>query len=167
MPSYTSAFADQLPKQGATHIELVKVPTTPFGDSMPIIRFEGWKVPGKEAGTMSQRLTTYQVGAQSLTSGISQFAPGAAVPMHTHNCEEQVTIVEGSGVATIDGVEQVLTAYDSTYVPAGVPHCFRNASDNPFVMLFVYPSAYVERHFTESGTMDWHGRPPAEAHGDD
>ncbi|NDB22127.1 MAG: cupin domain-containing protein, partial [Proteobacteria bacterium] len=71
------------------------------------------------------------------------------------------------GVATIDGVEQVLTAYDSTYVPAGVPHCFRNASDNPFVMLFVYPSAYVERHFTESGTMDWHGRPPAEAHGDD
>ncbi len=167
MPSYTPTTAGCVPLQVTTPVGTAEVPTTPFGDSMPIIRFEGWKVPGKEAGTMSQRLTTYQVGAQSLTSGISQFAPGAAVPMHTHNCEEQVTIVEGSGVATIDGVEQVLTAYDSTYVPAGVPHCFRNASDKPFVMLFVYPSPYVERHFTELGTMDWHGRPPAEAHGDD
>ena len=32
-------------------------------------------------------------------------------------------------------------------------------------ILYVYPSPYVERHFPETGGMDWHGRPPQGADG--
>ena len=128
---------------------------------MPIIRFDGWKTPGKEPDTLTHRLTTYVVGAEAITSGISHFEPGASVPLHYHNCEEQVTVVQGSATAVIEGVEQAVGTFDTTYVPAGVPHCFRNDSSEPFVMLFVYPSPYVERHFPETGEMDWHGRPPS------
>lgn len=130
---------------------------------MPIIRFDGWKTPGKEPGTLTHRLTTYAVGAEAITSGVSHFEPGASVPMHFHNCEEQVTVVQGRATAIIDGEAQPVGTFDTTYVPAGVPHCFRNDGDEPFVMLFVYPSPYVERHFPETGDMDWHGRPPSES----
>ena len=75
---------------------------------MPIIRFDGWKTPGKEPGTLTHRLTTYVVGAEAITSGISHFEPGASVPLHYHNCEEQVTVVQGSATAVIEGVEQAV-----------------------------------------------------------
>ncbi len=37
-------------------------------------------------------------------------------------------LLEGSAVAEIDGVEHTLVAGDVSFIPAGIPHCFRNAS---------------------------------------
>jgi quercetin dioxygenase-like cupin family protein len=122
---------------------------------MPIIRFGGWDQPGRSPLTSGQRLVTYQTGAERISSGVTRFAPGGKVPLHYHNVEEQVTI--------IDGQRHVLHAYDTTYVPAGVPHHFMNESQGPMAILYIYPSPYVERHFPETGGMDWHGRPPQEA----
>ena len=127
---------------------------------MPIVRFEGWDKPGRSPLTRGQRLVTYQTGAQQLSSGLTRFEPGAKIPLHYHNVEEQVTIVEGEAVAIIDGERHALRAYDTTYVPAGVPHHFMNESDAPMAILYVYPSPSVERRFPDTGGMDWHGKPP-------
>ena len=130
---------------------------------MPIIRFGGWDQPGRSPLTSGQRLVTYQTGAERISSGVTRFAPGGKVPLHYHNVEEQVTIIEGEAVAIIDGQRHILHAYDTTYVPAGVPHHFMNESQGPMAILYIYPSPYVERHFPETGGMDWHGRAPQEA----
>lgn len=127
---------------------------------MAVIRFEHWQRPARSQGTRGQRLVTHEVGAQSLTSGVTRFMPGTKIPLHYHNCEEQVTIIEGDAVAIVEGERYVLHPYDTTYVPAGVPHHFMNESDAPMAILWIYPSPYVERHFPETGGMDWHGRRP-------
>jgi putative monooxygenase len=127
---------------------------------MPIIRFAGWEQPGRSPGTRGQRLVTHEVGAAQLTSGVTRFMPGGKIPLHYHNVEEQVTVIEGEAVAIVAGERVVLHPYDTTYVAAGVPHHFMNESDAPAAILWIYPSPYVERHFPETGTMDWHGRQP-------
>jgi quercetin dioxygenase-like cupin family protein len=103
---------------------------------------------------------THEVGAALITSGVTRFEPGARIPLHYHNVEEQVTIIEGEAVAIIDGERHTLRAYDTSYVPAGVPHHFMNEGDAPMAILYVYPAPYVERHFPETGGMDWHGKLP-------
>jgi putative monooxygenase len=130
---------------------------------MPVVRFGGWNTPGRSPLTRGQRLVTHETGAEHLTSGVTRFEPGAQVRLHYHNVEEQVTIIEGEAVAIIGGERVVLHPYDTTYVPAGVPHHFMNESDAPMAILYVYPSPYVERHYPDPGGMDWHGKPPASA----
>jgi putative monooxygenase len=127
---------------------------------MPIVRFNNWSSEGRSPLTKGQRLVTHETGAANLSTGVTRFEPGAMIPLHYHNVEEQVTIIEGEAVAIIDGERHTLRAYDTTYVPAGTPHHFMNESDAPMAILYAYPSPYVERHFPETGTMDWHGKKP-------
>ena len=129
---------------------------------MPIVRFNNWSSEGRSPLTKGQRLVTHETGAQNLSTGVTRFEPGAKIPLHYHNVEEQVTIIEGEAVAIIDGERHTLKAYDTTYVPAGTPHHFMNESDGPMAILYIYPSPYVERHFPETGGMDWHGKKPEE-----
>ena len=37
-----------------------------------------------------------------ITTGQTTFQPGTGLPLHTHNCEESVLILEGEAVAQID-----------------------------------------------------------------
>ena len=113
---------------------------------MSVIRFNNWEAQGRSPLTRGQRLVTKEVGAASITSGLTRFEPGAKIPLHYHNVEEQVTIVEGDAVAIIDGERVELRAYDTTYVPAGVPHHFMNESNARMAILYIYPTANVERH---------------------
>ena len=126
---------------------------------MPVIRFNNWSSEGRSPLTRGQRLVTHETGAERISSGVTRFEPGAAIPLHNHNVEEQVTIIEGEAIAIIDGERHILHAYDTTYVPAGVNHHFMNESDSPAAILYIYPSPYVERHF-QDGSMDSHGKKP-------
>ena len=38
-------------------------------------------------------------GAKSFSSGMTTFPPGASIAVHTHNTDEQVTLLEGEGIA--------------------------------------------------------------------
>lgn len=90
-------------------------------------------------------------GAKNIKSGITRLAPGAVVPRHTHNAEEQVTVLEGS-LRLVLGDQVVLCGrYDSTYISAGVPHEFTNVGDDEALVLVVYGTAKVTRTFTETG----------------
>ena len=92
------------------------------------------------------------IGATSFINGITEFDPGCAVPLHCHNCEESVMLLEGEAVATIEGVRQDMRPNDTTFIPAGVPHFFRNSSSTSKMKIFwVYGSIDADRTIVASG----------------
>lgn len=93
------------------------------------------------------------------TTGTTVFPAGCGAPMHTHNCAEQVTILEGNAEASIDGKIVVLGAMDTSFVPADIPHYFRNIGDSNLVILWIYGARDVTRTFTESGETVPHMSP--------
>lgn len=93
------------------------------------------------------------------TTGTTVFPAGCAAPLHSHNCPEQVTILSGQAEAMIGGDVQNLGAMDTTFVPANVPHYFRNSGDGPLTILWIYGAREVTRTFTETGETVPHMSP--------
>ena len=109
-------------------------------------------VKDRGGGIRTIPLVTYGVGSRSMLNGITTLDPGAAVPLHTHNCEESVIVLSGRARAYIDGVETDLEARDTTWIPAEVPHFFRNISDSePMSILWTYASIAATRTIVATG----------------
>lgn len=106
-------------------------------------------------GARTIPLVTRPIGAEVFINGMTMFDPGAGIPLHTHNCEECVVILDGDAIAEIDGVEHRLSRWDTTYVAAGVPHRFRNASDSaPMRILWTYASVDATRTIVSTGVTN-------------
>ena len=103
-------------------------------------------------GARTIPLVTRPVGAEVFLTGMTIFEPGAGIPLHTHDCEECVVILDGDAVAEIDGAEHRLTRWDTTYVAAGTPHRFRNVSGSaPMRILWTYASVDATRTVVATG----------------
>lgn len=93
-----------------------------------------------------------KIGAKSFLNGMTIFGPGAAIPLHTHNCEESVLLLEGNAIAEIDGERHAIKAGDISWIPEGVPHRFINASDTEGMkILWIYARVDATRTLVETG----------------
>jgi len=85
-----------------------------------------------------------------VTTGITVFEPGTAIPLHTHNVEETVTVLEGEATAVVGDDRHDLVAEDTTWIPSGVPHCFINRGRGRMRIYWVYGSRDVTRTICET-----------------
>jgi HTH-type transcriptional regulator, repressor for puuD len=86
-----------------------------------------------------------------LTTGITEFPAGAGIPLHTHNVEESVFILEGQATAVIGTDSFELERGDATWAPAGVPHRFANRGQGPMRIYWVYGGREVTRTICATG----------------
>ncbi len=117
-----------------------------------LLRPAGLPVKDRGGGIVTTPLVTAGRGSRAMLTGITQLAQGAAVPLHMHNCEECVVVLSGTGFAHIDGVDHPVQPNDTSWIPAGVPHFFRNASDTEAMAIFwTYASIDATRTIVATG----------------
>ncbi len=117
-----------------------------------LLRPDTLKSYDRGGGARTTPLVSPRIGAQSFITGITEFAPGVAIPFHSHNCEESVVLLEGDAVMDIDDEEHSLKPLDTTFIPPNVVHRFRNISDTkPMKILWIYASQNATRTLTATG----------------
>tara|TARA_X000001036_G_C20565676_1_gene760440 strand:- start:40 stop:447 length:408 start_codon:yes stop_codon:yes gene_type:complete len=102
-------------------------------------------------GVITTVLVANQDCGSRITSGLTSFPVGKEVPVHCHNCDEQVVLLEGECIVEISGELTPVTAMDTTYIEAGTYHRFINVGDTRAVILWTYDSHSVTRTFQETG----------------
>jgi putative monooxygenase len=125
---------------------------TPSPAAPAILRPSTIRPRERAGGVRTIPLVNALIGSRQTLSGITEFDPGAAVPLHIHNCEETVLLLEGDAIAEIDGAEHALAAMDTTWIPAGVRHRFRNVSDSTTMRIYwTYASIDATRTVIATG----------------
>lgn len=94
--------------------------------------------------------------ATGMTSGMTAFEPGTMVPLHTHNVEEIILVLQGLATAVIGGERYDLEAGDSTWVPPGLAHHFVNRGDTAMRIYWVYGGRDVTRTICATGETVQH-----------
>ena len=103
-------------------------------------------------GARTTPLVTPSVGTTSFITGYTSFDGGVEIPFHSHNCEESVMVLEGRALVEIDGTEYEVGTHDVTFLPANVPHRFRNASTTERMrILWTYASIDATRTIVATG----------------
>lgn len=79
--------------------------------------------------------------------------PGGGPPPHVHHNEEEgFFILEGEITFTINGQKVVAKSGTFANMPVGLPHSFKNESDQPAKMIITVAPAGLEQMFFEIGT---------------
>ncbi len=126
-----------------------------------ILRPNEQPVADRGGGNRTIPLVMPGVGARQLINGITIIAPGSAIPEHFHDCEESVIVLEGAAIAVVGGVEHPVGPGDTSWIPPGLPHYFRNASaDQPLRIFWTYASITATRTLVATGET----RPVAAEH---
>lgn len=103
-------------------------------------------------GARTIPFVTAKVGSQRFLNGKTIFSPGAAIAHHTHNVPESVMVILGDAIVNINGEEFELETFDTTFVPANIPHHFRNKSNSQEMRIFwTYGSIDSTRTIIETG----------------
>jgi quercetin dioxygenase-like cupin family protein len=112
------------------------------------------QLPARERGNGARTipLVNARIGSRDTLSGITEFDPGAAIALHYHNCEETVMVLSGQGIAEVDGREYPVGALDTTWIPPGIHHRFRNISTTEKMRIYwTYSSIDADRTIVATG----------------
>lgn len=93
----------------------------------------------------------WNCATNEVTTGVTRFEAGTGLPLHSHNVEETVLVVEGLATAQIGEDTFDLVPGQATWVPAGVAHRFINRGSTSMAIYWVYGGRDVTRTITATG----------------
>lgn len=102
-------------------------------------------------GVRTWPLASRARGAESFLSGITEFEAGAGLPLHFHNCQESVVVLEGKATCQVEADERELVPYMTVIIDAGVRHRFLNADGGKLRILWTYGSRDATRTIVGTG----------------
>jgi len=129
---------------------------TPSGSgnpSKPVVLRPG-EMPASDRGGGNKTipLVSGKIGSKQFLNGITSIAPGAAIALHTHNCEESVIVIDGPAIVELDGEDHTFDTFDTVWVPANVSHRFKNPSgEKPLRIFWTYASVDATRTLVATG----------------
>lgn len=107
-------------------------------------------IPGVEHATWAgsaQGLSQLSVWRQSL-------APGAATPPHSHDCDEVVLCLSGTGELQLGGAAQRFDASTTVVLPRGVAHQLFNVGSTPLELIGVFGSSPVGTRLPDGEALE-------------
>ena len=104
------------------------------------VPFDSVEHQERRPGVVLSSLVDGDTGATQLSSGVAEFAVGASAPMHYHDAEESVIVIEGEGLMVIDGQEHIVHPNDDAFISPGARHSIANHGDQPFKISWTYAS---------------------------
>lgn len=114
---------------------------------MPVIKSEDVKREDLWPGIYRYHPLDANVPTGSISMGILTLEPHSVMPCHSHLVDDNMIVLEGEGIARIDGVDYHVKKGDAGFVPAYAHHYLRNESDKDFTVVYVWPSRNTERYF--------------------
>ena len=103
-------------------------------------------------GIVNHLIASKNIGAIKIHSGITVIPPKTSVPAHSHNTEEQVTILKGTLKIILNGGKEVnCNKYDSTFISSNIQHELINETDEEVHAIIIYGSVDVNRTFSNTG----------------
>lgn len=85
-----------------------------------IIKAAAVRLLDRGGSVVTTPLVTTQAanGENLITSGMSVYPVGSGAPMHSHNCDEHVTVLDGEAEVLVGGEVTRLERFDTTYIPS-------------------------------------------------
>lgn len=120
-------------------------------EQVHFLPFASLSVVPRGHGIVNYLIASKKLGAKAIHTGISELPVGVPVPRHSHNAEEQVTVLEGKVKIKLGNREQVCQRFDSTFISANVEHELVNVGEQTAYVLVVYGSPDVSRTFAGTG----------------
>lgn len=84
-------------------------------------------------------LITKETGAENFAMRLFEMGSGGHTPLHSHDWEHEVFILEGEGLVVGGEEKKQLKAGEVIFVPANELHQFKNNSENPVKFLCLIP----------------------------
>ena len=122
-------------------------------------QIEEHKLPGLSHRTVAGPLQ----GFHTLEVWVQTVDPGAATPVHRHDCEEAIVILEGHGVMEIDGLKQEFEPGNTLVVPCNAVHQLTCSGPEPLRLVAALGAAPVLVHTADNERINlpWDAPDPA------
>jgi quercetin dioxygenase-like cupin family protein len=106
-------------------------------------------------GTPFRQVVTTAATEGRLVVLTVDMAPGVHVDEHTHEAEDQITIVISGSVGARVGTEELqLTDGSIAFLPRGIPHSQWNSGDGFARVVEIYTPGGFEEVFAQAGRMN-------------
>lgn len=105
-------------------------------------RTEEHRLPGLTHRTVAGPLH----GLESLEVWIQTVDSGSATPVHRHDCEEAIVILEGHGVLNLDGREEAFGPGQTLVIPRDAVHQVKCTGPGPLRLVAALAAAPVRVH---------------------
>ena len=102
-------------------------------------------------GIRTRYLVSPAEGSTAFLTGITEFDPNRGLPLHLHNCQESVVILEGMARFEADQERFLLQVGDTTMMEPGVVHRFENTGTARLRILWIYGSSTATRTLVATG----------------